>query len=169
MQRFAPQEEHAVSVAEIYKNRAAFSFEVFPPKTDGGMDESDVASKISNRTLIIPGKVAVMKGEIQDKLPDWNVVVGTREAVEIVKFLRDGEHIKAAEAAAAAKKPAEDKKQADDVNAPLNFEKISASIPKIEVVDMARGSGRAMRYVLIIVCPQWRGRAWFRGQCGQLH
>ena len=100
------------------------------------MDESDVASKISNRTLIIPGKVAVMKGEIQDKLPDWNVVVGTREAVEIVKFLRDGEHIKAAEAAAAAKKPAEDKKQADDVNAPLNFEKISASIPKIEVVDM---------------------------------
>ncbi len=35
-----------------------------------------------------------MKGEIQDKLPDWNVVVGTREAVEIVKFLKDGEHIK---------------------------------------------------------------------------
>mgnify|MGYP003816499555 CR=1 FL=1 len=39
MQRFAPQEEHAVSVAEIYKNRAAFSFEVFPPKTDGGMEK----------------------------------------------------------------------------------------------------------------------------------
>ena len=42
-----------------------------------------------------------MKGEIQDKLPEWNVVVGTREAVELVKYLRDGEHIKAAEAAAA--------------------------------------------------------------------
>ena len=26
-----------------------------------------------------------MKGEIQDKLPEWNVVVGTREAVELVK------------------------------------------------------------------------------------
>ena len=37
-------------------------------------DELDVAGKINNRTLIIPGKVAVMKGEIADKLPDWNVV-----------------------------------------------------------------------------------------------
>ena len=99
-------------------------------------DEFDVASKISNRTLIIPGKVAVMKGEIQDKLPEWNVVVGTREAVELVKYLRDGEHIKAAEAAAASKAPAAEKKEAADANAPLDFEKIAASIPAIEVVDM---------------------------------
>ena len=99
-------------------------------------DEFDVASKINNRTLIIPGKVAVMKGEIQDKLPEWNVVVGTREAVELVKYLRDGEHIKAAESAAASKVPAAEKKDAADANAPLDFEKIAASIPAIEVVDM---------------------------------
>ena len=99
-------------------------------------DEFDIASKINNRTLIIPGKVAVMKGEIQDKLPEWNVVVGTREAVELVKYLRDGEHIKAAEAAAASKAPAAEKKEAADANAPLDFEKIAASIPAIEVVDM---------------------------------
>ena len=99
-------------------------------------DEFDLANKINNRTLIIPGKVAVMKGEIQDKLPDWNVVVGTREAVELVKYLRDGEHIKAAEAAAASKAPAAEKKEAADANAPLDFEKIAASIPAIEVVDM---------------------------------
>ncbi len=99
-------------------------------------DEFDIASKINNRTLIIPGKVAVMKGEIQDKLPEWNVVVGTREAVELVKFLRDGEHIKAAEAAAASKTPAAEKKEAADANAPFDFEKIAASIPAIEVVDM---------------------------------
>ena len=99
-------------------------------------DEFDIASKINNRTLIIPGKVAVMKGEIQDKLPEWNVVVGTREAVELVKFLRDSEHIKAAEAAAASKTPAAEKKEAADANAPLDFEKIAASIPAIEVVDM---------------------------------
>ena len=99
-------------------------------------DEFDIASKINNRTLIIPGKVAVMKGEIQDKLPDWNVVVGTREAVELVKYLRDGEHIKAAEAAAASKAPAAEKKEAADADAPLDFEKIAASIPAIEVVDM---------------------------------
>ena len=98
-------------------------------------DEFDVASKINNRTLIIPGKVAVMKGEIQDKLPDWNVVVGTREAVELVKYLKDGEHIKAAEAVAASKKPAEEKKAEVDVNAPLDFEKIAASIPAIKIRD----------------------------------
>ena len=98
-------------------------------------DEYDIAGKINNRTLIIPGKAAVMKGDIQDKLPDWNVVVGTREAVEMVKYLRDGEYIKAAEAVAASKKPAEEKK-AVDVDAPLDFEKISMSIPKIDVVDM---------------------------------
>ncbi len=97
-------------------------------------DEFDIAGKINNRTLIIPGKVAVMKGEIQDKLPEWNVVVGTREAVEIVKYLKDGEHIKAAEAAAASKKPAEAKKPAVDENAPLDFSKIV--IPEIVKKDL---------------------------------
>ena len=98
-------------------------------------DEYEIASKVNNRTLIIPGKVAVMKGEIQDKLPDWNVVVGTREAVELVKYLKDGEYVKAAEAVAASKKPAEEKKEAVDVNAPLDFEKIAASIPAIKIRD----------------------------------
>lgn len=100
-------------------------------------DEYDIANKINNRTLVLPGKVAVMKGEIADKLPDWNVVVGTREAVEIVKYLKDGEHIKAAEAAAAAKASApKAEKAVVDENAPLDFEKIAASIPEIKVVDM---------------------------------
>ena len=98
-------------------------------------DEYDIAGKINSRTLIIPGKAAVMKGDIQDKLPDWNVVVGTREAVELVKYLRDGDYVKAAEAVAASKKPTEEKKAAD-ADAPLDFEKISMSIPKIDVVDM---------------------------------
>ena len=71
------------------------------------MDEFDVANKINSRTLVLPGKVAVMKGEIQDKLPDWNVVVGTREAVELVRYLKDGEHLKAAAAVAAAQAAAQ--------------------------------------------------------------
>ncbi|NLO49424.1 MAG: acetyl-CoA decarbonylase/synthase complex subunit gamma [Clostridiales bacterium] len=49
----------------------------------------DVENKIKNRTLIIPGKVAVLKGEIQDKLPDWKVIVGPNEAVALVKFMKD--------------------------------------------------------------------------------
>ena len=98
-------------------------------------DEFDLANKINNRTVVIPGKVAVMKGEIQDKLPEWNIVVGTREAVEIVKYLKDGEHIKAGEAVAATKVVTE-KKDVVAEDAPLDFAKIAASIPAIEVVDM---------------------------------
>ena len=49
----------------------------------------NVADKVKSRTLILPGKVAVLKGEVQDKLPDWNVVVGPNEAVQLVQFLKD--------------------------------------------------------------------------------
>jgi acetyl-CoA decarbonylase/synthase complex subunit gamma len=52
-------------------------------------DENDIENKIKSRTLIIPGKVAVMKGEIEAKLPGWNVVVGPMEAVQLVKFIKD--------------------------------------------------------------------------------
>ncbi len=97
-------------------------------------DEFDIAGKINSRTLVIPGKVAVMKGEIGDKLPDWNVVVGTREAVEIVKYLKDGEHIKAAEAAAKSAPKKEEKKEVVADDAPLDLSKIV--IPEIKVVDM---------------------------------
>ena len=97
-------------------------------------DEFELDKKINNRTLVIPGKVAVMKGEIQDKLPDWNVVVGTREAVEIVKFLKDGEHIKAAEAVAATKKPKEEKKEVVDADAPIDYSKLV--IPEIPRKDL---------------------------------
>ena len=98
-----------------------------------GFDEMQIAEKIRNRTLVIPGKVAVMKGEIAEKLPEWNVVVGTREAVEIVKFLKDGEHIKAAEAAAASK-PKDAGKKVEEVkdDAPLDFSKLV--YPEIKVV-----------------------------------
>ena len=55
-----------------------------------------------------------------------------------IVVITDGENHEpgATEAAAAAKAPAGEKKAAVDVNAPLDFEKISMSIPKIDVVDM---------------------------------
>ena len=61
-------------------------------------EEQNIPAKIKNRILVIPGKVAVMRGEIQEILPDWKVVAGTKEAVEIVKYLKDGEHLRAAAA-----------------------------------------------------------------------
>ena len=97
-------------------------------------DECQISEKIKSRTLVIPGKAAVLKGEIQEKLPDWNVVVGTREAVEIVHYLKDGEHEKAAAAVAASKQPAAAKKAEVSPDAPFDFDKIV--IPDIKVVDM---------------------------------
>ena len=52
-------------------------------------EEADIAGKIKNRTLVLPGKVAVLKGEVEAKLPGWNVIVGPTEAVQLVKFLKD--------------------------------------------------------------------------------
>lgn len=70
-------------------------------------DEFDINNKIKSRALIIPGKVAVMKGEIQDKLPEWSVIVGTTEAVQLVKYLRDEEWKKSyVDKSAAAAAPA---------------------------------------------------------------
>ena len=53
------------------------------------ISEQNIEEKIQNRVLVLPGKVAVLKGEVQEKLPNWQVVVGTNEAVEIIRFLKD--------------------------------------------------------------------------------
>ncbi len=97
-------------------------------------EELDIAGKIKNRTLIIPGKVAVMKGEIQEKLPDWNVVVGPLEAVQLPKYMKDKEYEAAAKAAAAENAA----KAATTVEVKeLSFDELLATrVPKIEVVDM---------------------------------
>ncbi|GAA0105988.1 acetyl-CoA decarbonylase/synthase complex subunit gamma [Paraclostridium sordellii] len=51
--------------------------------------ESKVSDMTKNRDLIIPGKVAVLKGDIEDNLPGWNVIIGTEESMEVPKFLRE--------------------------------------------------------------------------------
>ena len=98
-------------------------------------EDLDLANKIKNRTLIIPGKVAVMKGEIQEKLPDWNVVVGPSEAVQLAKYMREREYeaaVKAAEAARAAQSGAAAEEEKE-----LSFEELlEKKVPKIEIVDM---------------------------------
>ena len=76
----------------------------------------DIENKIKNRTLIIPGKVAVMKGEIAEKLPGWNVVVGPTEAVQLPKYMKDKEYEAAAKAAAKPSKPEKGKKGKHDTN-----------------------------------------------------
>ena len=98
-------------------------------------EELDVAGKIKNRTLIIPGKVAVMKGEIQEKLPDWNVVVGPAEAVQLPKYLKDKEY-EGAVAAAEAERAAKAGVVKEEVKELSFDELLQTRVPKIEVVDM---------------------------------
>ena len=81
-------------------------------------DEFDINNKIKSRALIIPGKVAVMKGEIQDKLPEWSVIVGTTEAVQLVKYLRDEEWKKSYVDKSAAAAPAAGEAAAEPAPAP---------------------------------------------------
>ena len=99
-------------------------------------DENDINNKIKSRTLIIPGKVAVMKGEIQDKLPGWRVVVGPTEAVMLPKYLKDQEYMVGAEEAAQAAPVQAAAEVAPEEDKPLDFEAIKLKVPAIEVVDM---------------------------------
>ena len=99
--------------------------------------DNDIENKIKSRTLIIPGKVAVMKGEIQEKLPGWKVVVGPTEAVQLPKFMKDKEYaVGGEETPVAAPAPAAEAAAPVEEDKPLDFEAIKLKVPAIEVVDM---------------------------------
>jgi len=49
---------------------------------------TNVAEKLSKRRLVLPGAVAVLSGEVEAELPDWEIRVGPREAVDIPKFYK---------------------------------------------------------------------------------
>jgi acetyl-CoA decarbonylase/synthase complex subunit gamma len=48
----------------------------------------NVADKVTRKRIVIPGHVAVLSGELEAELPDWEIRVGPREAVDIPKFLK---------------------------------------------------------------------------------
>ena len=51
--------------------------------------EQDIEGKIKSRRLVIPGKVAVLKGELEAKLPGWEIIIAPNEAVQLVKFMKE--------------------------------------------------------------------------------
>jgi acetyl-CoA decarbonylase/synthase complex subunit gamma len=51
--------------------------------------KNNIEGKIKNRNLIIPGKAAVFKGELEEKLPKWKVITAPNEAMGLVKFMRE--------------------------------------------------------------------------------
>ncbi len=48
----------------------------------------NVANNISHRNVIIPGKVAVLRGELEEELSGWKIMVGPPEAMEIGPYLK---------------------------------------------------------------------------------
>ncbi len=48
----------------------------------------DVASKVSKKRIVLPGHVAVLSGELEEELPDWEIRVGPREAVDLPAFMK---------------------------------------------------------------------------------
>jgi acetyl-CoA decarbonylase/synthase complex subunit gamma len=48
----------------------------------------NVADKVSRKRIILPGHVAVLSGELEEELPDWEVRVGPREAVDLPAFMK---------------------------------------------------------------------------------
>jgi len=51
--------------------------------------ENDIETKIKNRNLIIPGRAAALKGELEENLPGWKIIVAPNEAVALVKFMKE--------------------------------------------------------------------------------
>jgi len=44
-------------------------------------------NKVTHKRLVIPGSVARIKGELEDALPGWEIIVGPKEASEIPAYL----------------------------------------------------------------------------------
>jgi acetyl-CoA decarbonylase/synthase, CODH/ACS complex subunit gamma len=50
--------------------------------------ESGIENDLKTKELIIPGYVAILSGSIEEKMPDWKITVGPREANGIPTFLK---------------------------------------------------------------------------------
>lgn len=49
--------------------------------------KSDIGSRVNHRRLIIPGRVARIRHELTEALPDWEIIVGPGDASEIPAYL----------------------------------------------------------------------------------
>ena len=48
----------------------------------------NVPDKVTGKRLVLPGHVAVLSGELEEELPDWQIRVGPREAVDLPAFIK---------------------------------------------------------------------------------
>ena len=50
---------------------------------------SGVLEKVGHKKIIIPGYVSSLLGDLEDEMPDWEILVGPREAIGIPSFLKN--------------------------------------------------------------------------------
>ncbi len=51
--------------------------------------KSGIAEKVAHKKIIIPGYAAAISGDLEEELPDWEVIIGPRDASLIPKFLKE--------------------------------------------------------------------------------
>ncbi len=51
--------------------------------------KSGIADKVAHKKIIIPGYAASISGEMEEELPDWEVLIGPRDASLIPKYLKE--------------------------------------------------------------------------------
>lgn len=67
----------------------AWAAEKFTPeKVVESLKKENVEEKVKNKRLIIPGYVATMSSKLGNLLPEWEIIVGPKEASGIPKFLK---------------------------------------------------------------------------------
>ena len=50
--------------------------------------DTGISDRVDHRKLVIPGLVAGLSGEVEDELPDWQILVGPRDAVDLPSYLK---------------------------------------------------------------------------------
>jgi acetyl-CoA decarbonylase/synthase complex subunit gamma len=48
----------------------------------------NAADKVTKKRIVLPGHTAVLSGELEEELPDWEVKVGPKEAVDLPAFMK---------------------------------------------------------------------------------
>jgi len=59
-----------------------------PERIAAFITKSDILDKVKHKTVVIPGYVAQISGELEEELQGWKIVVGPREAADIPSFLK---------------------------------------------------------------------------------
>ena len=59
-----------------------------PEKIAKFIKDIKLEEKVNTRKIVIPGFVAQISGELEEKLPGWEVIVGCQEAADIPSFVK---------------------------------------------------------------------------------